>query len=399
MSKHLEKLLSSKRVLFLQGPMGNFFNQVATWLEVKNIETYKVNLNGGDWFFSDKNIYTACIDYTGDLDGFSAWLVDILSQYDIEAVVCFGDCRKYHQIARLISDKLKLDFFVFEEGYIRPNFITFERCGVNAYSTFSCDFNRQDHADIDAVEADIQEVQNKYYKMVLSAIIYYSLIILFFFKYRNYHHHRGMSPWSELFAWLCSGVRRLRNAIFEPRKIENIIAKHRHQYFVFPLQVHNDSQIKIHSQLKDMQKYIDLVIKDFSENSLPQHHLILKHHPMDRGYRHYGQLIQLLAAQYHSSGRVHYVCDVHLPTLLKNSLGVVTVNSTTGLQALYHDIPVKVLGSAIYDMDGLTDQKQLAEFWINPTAVNLHNYDIFRKNLIINSQLNGAFYGKGFWMD
>lgn len=399
MSKHLEKLLSAKRVLFLQGPMGNFFNQVATWLEAKNIETYKVNLNGGDWFFSDKNIYTTCIDYTGDVDGFSAWLVDILSQYNIEAVVCFGDCRKYHQIARLISDKLKLDFFVFEEGYIRPNFITFERCGVNAYSTFSCDFNRQDHADMDVIEADIQEVQNKYYKMVLSAIMYYSLIILFFFKYRNYHHHRGMSPWSELFAWLCSGVRRLKNVIFEPSQIKNIIAKHRQQYFVFPLQVHNDSQIKTHSQLKDMQKYIDLVIKDFSKNSLPQHHLILKHHPMDRGYRHYGRLIQQLAAQYHSSERVHYVCDVHLPTLLKNSLGVVTVNSTTGLQALYHDIPVKVLGSAIYDMDGLTDQKDLAEFWVNPTAVNLYNYDIFRKNLIINSQLNGAFYGKSFWMN
>lgn len=398
MSKHLEKLLSAKRVLFLQGPMGNFFNQVAAWLGLKNIETYKVNLNGGDWFFSDKNIYTVCFDYTGDLDGFSAWLVDILSQYDIDAVVCFGDCRKYHQIARLISDKLKLDFFVFEEGYIRPNFITFERCGVNAYSTFSCDFKWKVHADIEGIEADTQEVQNKYYKMVLSAIIYYSLIILFFFKYRNYHHHRGMSPWSELFAWLCSGVRRLRNAIFEPRQIENIIAKHRHQYFVFPLQVHNDSQIKMHSQLKDMQKYIDLVIEDFSKNSLPQHHLILKHHPMDRGYRHYGQLIQQLAAQYHSSERVHYVCDVHLPTLLKNSLGVVTVNSTTGLQALYHDIPVKVLGSAIYDMAGLTEQKDLAEFWINPTAVNLYNYDIFRKNLIINSQLNGAFYGKSYWM-
>lgn len=398
MSKHLEELLSKKRVLFLQGPMGNFFNQVAVWLESKNIETYKVNLNGGDWFFSDKTIYTACFDYTGEFAGFSTWLLDILSRCDIDALVCFGDCRKYHQMARLVSEQLNLDFFVFEEGYIRPNFITFERYGVNAYSKFSCNLRQQSNTIIDDIEHDVQDVKNQYYKMVLSAIIYYSLIIIFYFKYKNYHHHRGMSPGSELFAWLLSGLRRVNNALFEPRKIAKLIQQHQQQYFVFPLQVHNDSQIKIHSHLKDMEKYIDLVIADFSRNASPQHHLILKHHPMDRGYRNYQQLIKRLSIEYGCQQRIHYFCDVHLPTLLKNSLGVVTVNSTTGLQALYHDIPVKVLGSAIYDIAGLTDQKQLAKFWINPTAVDPKNYQLFRRNLIINSQLNGAFYGKTFWM-
>jgi hypothetical protein len=48
--------------------------------------------------------------------------------------------------------------------------------------------------------------------------------------------------------------------------------------------------------------------------------------------------------------RVRYVCDVHLPSLLKKSLGLITINSTTGLQALFHAKPVKVMGSAIYDI-------------------------------------------------
>lgn len=397
MSIHLEALTASKKVLFLQGPMGGFFNQVAKWLSQKNIDTYKINLNGGDWFFTQNQYYKVVLNYSGSLGEFDKWLHFQIKDMEIDAIVCFGDCRKYHLIAKHISEKLQVNFFVFEEGYIRPNFITFEQDGVNSFSKFKCDFSKDIQQDQDELMDGIQSVENKYYKMVQCAIVYYSFTLLLRLVYRNYQHHRGISARNELFAWLVSGCRRIKNALTEPALFTDFQNKYIQQYFVFPLQVHNDSQILVHSELKSMDKYIDYVLRSFSENAVSSHHLVVKHHPMDRGYRHYAALIKQLSAEYGITGRVHYFCDIHLPTLLKNSLGLVTVNSTTGLQALYHEVPVKVLGRALYNVSELTFQNHLDLFWTQYESINEQNYNIFRHELIGFSQLNGAYYGKIFW--
>jgi len=63
------------------------------------------------------------------------------------------------------------------------------------------------------------------------------------------------------------------------------------------------------------------------------------------------------------------------------------------LQALYHKSPVKVLGRAIYDIENLTYQKSLEQFWKNPTKPDKNLYIKFRNYLIKNTQINGNFYG------
>jgi len=73
---------------------------------------------------------------------------------------------------------------------------------------------------------------------------------------------------------------------------------------------------------------------------------------------------------------------------------VVVVNSTTGLQALEHHVPVKTLGEAIYDLPGLCHQGPLDAFWHEaphsaPDRVLLRRFVSF---LIARSQLNGSFY-------
>ena len=52
-SLHIHQLMKSQRILLLQGPMGNYFTQLARWLEFHNKQYYKVNFNGGDWFFHE----------------------------------------------------------------------------------------------------------------------------------------------------------------------------------------------------------------------------------------------------------------------------------------------------------------------------------------------------------
>ncbi|MFC6052332.1 hypothetical protein A6M14_08295 [Acinetobacter sp. Ac_877] len=398
MSKHVDKLLLSHKVLLLQGPMGDFFYRLSKWLNSKNIECYKINFNGGDRFFykSDKNVF----DYKGRLDDYSVWIETFLIEHDIDSIVCFGDCRKYHNFSKIIAKKNNINFFVFEEGYIRPNYITFEQDGVNFFSNFLNYYNNTDISEKgNDLVADINDVKNSYSKMVISAIIYYIFGVLFSFQYSGYQHHRNIRPIKELGCWILSGFRSIQNKLFEKNKFNRFLQQYSKKYFIFALQVHNDSQIMIHSDLKSVEKYIVLVLESFSRHSDPSKHLVLKHHPMDRGYRNYSKLINKYAKQFKIEGRVHYFCDVHFPTLLKHSLGLVTVNSTTGIQALYHNVPVKVLGHALYNLPKLTNQYALSEFWKNPDEVDTNYFSYFRKELISYSQLNGSFYGISPWQE
>lgn len=397
MSVHLQELIQSKRVLLLQGPMGDYFKTVSCWLKKNNIESYKLVLNGGDWFFS-KNLNN--LHYRGRLSLFDQWLTDQVKAHGFDAMICFGDCRFYHRIAKQVATELGVKFFVFEEGYVRPNYITFEEEGVNDFSSFKRYYQNADHTipDLPLPDRPLQ-VDSSFKKLIKTAISYYLLWVLCSFLYPYYKHHRLISPFKEVLYWLKSGFQRVINARREPYQFLDLIQHHSDRYFIVALQVHNDSQVRVHSDYADVKDFIEEVMLSFSEHTDKQKHLVLKHHPMDRGYRNYSRFIKSLSLRLGIQDRVHYVCDVHLPTLMKHSLGIVTINSTTGIQALHHGKPVIALGRAIYNLPKLTYQGTLDKFWHNPGRVNRLHYRRFRYALVYYSQLNGSYYGESPWMD
>lgn len=395
-SVHVDALLSSKKVLLLQGPMGDFFSQLADWLVSNRIEIYKVNFNGGDWLYYHSRPHT--YHYRGRMIDFAQWLREFVQNNQIDSMVCFGDCRKYHRIANQIARELSIQFFAFEEGYIRPNYVTFEQDGVNFFSNFVRHLEEQPQPSHVLPLDKFIEVHNNYAKLVRTALFYYLTWSMCILCYPHYKHHRGMTPLFELYCWMISGLRRIRNYYLEDYQFKAFLKQHKKHYFVFALQVHNDFQIRVHSDLKKVEAYIEKVIESFSQHAQTDHHLVLKHHPMDRGYREYTKLIRTCAKRCGVEDRVHYFCDIHLPTLLKQSLGMVTINSTTGIQALFHHTPVKVLGRALYDLPRLTYQDPLSKFWQNPGEVDQVYFSHFRHQLIEYSQLNGAYYGLSPWM-
>lgn len=88
------------------------------------------------------------------------------------------------------------------------------------------------------------------------------------------------------------------------------------------LQVYNDSQIIHHSPYKDVRDYIETVIRSFARHAPKEHHLVFKHHPMDRGHRYYGVLINTLCEKYGiTTDRVIYIHDLSLPALLTHTRG------------------------------------------------------------------------------
>ena len=73
------------------------------------------------------------------------------------------------------------------------------------------------------------------------------------------------------------------------------------------------------------------------------------------------------------------------------------INSTVGLSALHHGTPVVAKGEALYDIEGLTAQCALDDFWKAPErwVPDRQLYQAFLAHLIHRTQLNGNFYRHG----
>ncbi len=375
-------------VLLLQGPVGPFFKWFAQDLESNGFNVFKINFNGGDRFHYPLN---QAYDFTGYFSDWESYLVDFLANHNIGRIYLFGDCRSYHKVAKKIAKEKNVRLFVFEEGYIRPNFITLEEAGVNGHSSLI-------DKDIDYRNSSSRPSSNPQFpkqvfrNMVVQAVTYYLASTLSAIRFPNYVHHRPLNPLREGGKWLLSVLRKVKYTITE-RKMGYFLARSlRDKYFLCPLQVHCDMQISAHSGFTSVEHFIGTVVESFARRSDDQLQLVFKHHPMDRGYTDYTTLIKKLAHEYGLENRLHYVHDLDLPSLLKGARGTVLINSTVGMSSLHHDTPVKTLGSAIYNRPELTSQSSLDDFWQNCGEVNRAAYSAFRNYLISRNQINGSFY-------
>lgn len=381
-----ERLVGCQNILLLQGPVGPFFDHLARFLRDTGRRVTKVNFNGGDdWFYRQPG----ALAFTEPADQWPAFLDSIFAQRRIDAVVLFGDCRGYHRVAVARARDRGIPVFAFEEGYIRPSFVTFEPEGVNGHSTFP-------RAPEALTEVEIPELGRKpkgsFRRMARYALTYYLAGRIWRSRYPNYRHHKPFNVYPEAWYWIRAGYRKVLYRFTERPYAKRLQGELRGRFFLVPLQVFNDSQIKAHSDFQSVRAVIAAILDSFAREAPPDAHLVFKHHPLDRGHRHYGKQIQESATESGIEDRVHYVHDLHLPTLLQCARGVVLVNSTTGISAMYHGAPIKVLGRCIYDLPGLTHQGDLASFWHQPTAPDSELYARFRSYLIATTQVQGSFY-------
>jgi len=375
-------------VLLLQGPIGPFFNRFASELEERNFVVHKVNLNGGDRFFYRK---PGAVDYNGELEHWGAFLERFITNNKIGRIYLFGDCRAYHRIAKKVAKDNNVRVFVFEEGYIRPNFITLEENGVNGHSSL---LNKGLVIPKNLSE-EYEESDSPKHVFVLTAIysmIYYWASAFSRKRFPHYQHHRAFSWLPEGWRWVISGMRKLRFERREKEVLNKLLPEFANNYFICPLQVHCDMQVTEHSDYNSIEHFIGEVLTSFSNFAPKNKALVFKHHPLDRGYTDYTNLLENMISEHGLHGRVYYVHDVCLPTLLKNAQGTVLINSTVGMSSLFHGTPVKTLGKAIYDLPGLTSDASLKRFWKNRETVDTKAFINFRHFLIGRNQINGNLY-------
>lgn len=376
-----------KSALLLQGPAGPFMRRFGEELRAAGIRTTKINFHAGDVLFYPR---PDAIAFRGRPDEWPAFVRGIMTERQIDAIFLFGDCRAHHRTAIEIAREMNIAVWVFEEGYLRPDWITLELDGVNGHSNMprDPDFYRSTRLPN---PPPARATGNSFGVMSL-----YSTLNALAFTHLNhgfphYRHHRNLNAWFHTFSWVRGAVRKqlfLQREAPILKRLEGALAN---RYFIVALQVHCDFQLT-HSKYSDVTEFIHEVVSSFAANGLPDDVLVIKHHPMDRPFREYGPLIRQLADEHGLGDRLIYVHDLHLPTLLKHAKGTLTINSTTALQSMHHGTPVKAMGTAIYDMPGLTFQGDLASFFRDPGTVEETLYENFRRWLLWQNQRNGNFY-------
>ena len=104
------------------------------------------------------------------------------------------------------------------------------------------------------------------------------------------------------------------------------------------------------------------------------------------------RITRWLAMERGVADRVDFIDGGHLNELCRASRGMVVNNSSAALSALGFHTPVKVLGDAFFDFEGLTDQKPLDRFWSEPTPPDEALFHRFRAHVIAASQINGNYH-------
>jgi capsular polysaccharide export protein len=382
------KSYAGKHVLLLQGPLGPFFRRVARDLEENGARVSKINFHGGDCLFYPR----PSVSFRGRMEDWPNYLAQFLTEQKIDVVFMYGDCRPVHQCVREQAERLGVEIGVFEAGYVRPNYITLERSGINDNSSVprSADF----YESVSAIKpAKPLPVGNVFWHAALWAILYYIASSFLRPLFPHYQHHRRLAI-REAFPWVRGLWRKYYYHVKERAVRRGLEKEYSGRFFLVPLQIHNDSQMHQHSNFASIDDFIRYVVSDFAKNAPPETYLVIKHHPMDRAYRDYTSLSEQLEKCYGLKGRLFYVHDLLLPTVLDHAAGVVVVNSTVGLSALLHGAPVKVCGRAIYDLPGLSFSGLLSEFWTKAQNRKPNRRVIygFHSYLIAHTQLNGSVY-------
>jgi capsular polysaccharide export protein len=149
--------------------------------------------------------------------------------------------------------------------------------------------------------------------------------------------------------------------------IEKLLEHHHARYFVVPLQVPSDTQLLAPARGWNNPKLIMAVLHSFARSAPKEHRLVFKIHPMERGHsndhRHIYESAKLLEIEH----RVDVLDTGSLGLLTRHSAGMITINSTSGLSAIAHGVPLLVLGEALYSNDELAvcagPTPNFDEFW------------------------------------
>lgn len=383
-----------RRFLFLQGPHGPFFARLAKALSKTGAQAIRVGFNAGDrMFWHDRASY---LPFTGSAQDWPQTLRDLIRREKITDIVLYGDTRPRHARAIDIARQLGLAVHVFEEGYLRPYWVTYERGGSNGHS-------RLMQLDMDQIRGALESSGTQlavppdhwgeiYPHMVYGALYHWGVLFLNR-RYRGFRRHRPQPLGEEALQYTRRLILRPWVAV-QSSLTQRRIRRGGYPYHLALLQLDHDANFRKHSPFHSTPEFLARVIEGFANGAPAHHHLVIKAHPLETGRRPLHRIIRDLTVEHGLTGRVHYVRAGKLGALMDPARSVVTVNSTAGQQALWRSIPLRIFGEAVYGKPDFVSTQTIEAFFAHPHPPDHDAYRLFRRFLLETSQIPGGFYSR-----
>ena len=369
-----------RKFLFLQGPHGPWFHRLGQMLRAAGAECWRIGFNLGDRVFWPGPGYIA---FTGHLDGLG-----------ITDLVLYGDTRPIHAEAVRIARARGLTVHVFEEGYLRPYWVTYERGGANGHSALMQLSLADMESALSQIDIELPDAPATWGDMrqhMFWGALYHGCVALGFRAYQAFQPHRDLTVGQEFLLYLKAFL------LMPLHRLQRRIATWRIRFGGFPyhlaiLQLEHDASFRDHSPFASMAEFLGVVMAGFAGGAPKHHHLVFKAHPLEDGRAPLGADIARLARDHDLAGRVHFVRGGKLAQLLAHARTAVTVNSTAGQQALWRGIPLRTFGTAVYAKPEFVSSQPLDRFFSNPDRPDTRAYRTFRHFLLETSQVPGGFY-------
>ncbi len=386
------KVQAIRTFLFLQGPHGPFFARLARRLSGLGHRSVRVGFNAGDGLFrAGFDSYTR---YSGDAAGWKGWLEARLEAGGITDIVLYGTQRPVHAEALEAARARGLRTHVFEEGYLRPWWVTYERGGTNAASRLM-GLDVRDMAAALGQRGEPPAVAPARWgdtrQHVFWGAVYHAAVLAGSVLRKPYPTHREPGIPAEL----AISLRYLALTPFTAltrRRATAALKNAGAPYHLVLLQLAHDATYRAASPYPSTEAFLEDVIVAFRRGAPGHHHLVFKTHPLEDGRQPLARTIRRLAGREGVGGRVHFVPGARLAPLLDTARSAVTVNSTAAHQALWRGLPVKVLGVAPHAKPEFTSGQPLAAFFADPDPPDRDAYLVFRRYLLATCQLPGGFY-------
>ncbi len=353
---------------------------------------HRIGFNAGDELsWKHRAQYTPFLD---DKSNWAEFYTAFLDSHPVTDIVLYGDTRDIHQVARDIAKERGISIHCFEEGYLRPYWVTYERGGVNGNSRLMRMTIPEMRALLAGKEGDVPEAPAQWgalWHHIFNGALYHFRVLFLNWKYKEYRPHRTITVWKELRLYL----RRLvlfplqaRERRRETRKLDESGAR----YHLVLLQLAHDASFRDHSDFNHISEFIDVCVKGFARGAPKHHRLVFKTHPLEDGREPLDKLIAAAAKTYGIEDRVQMIRGGKLGEMLDKASTAVTVNSTAGQQVLWRGMPLKAFGRSVYSQPEFVSYQPVDEFFANPRKPDREAYMLYRQFLLETSQFPGGFY-------
>ena len=382
---------NKRQILFLQGPLSPLFRLTGANLKRLGLSVHRMNFCAGDWLHWHGE---GCTSYKGSPGDWPDYIDRFLAEREVTDLVVHGDQRLYHRIAIEKAHQRGVYVAVTELGALRPGWMTLERDGLSTLSRFPDDPGAIREIAERVGPVDMAPMYPSSFWLQTAPDVVYNLTNVFLKPlYPRYQRHTIYPPVEEYLR----GAKRLigqarRDA--QAREVMNTVKAMNETYFVLPIQLEGDFQLRRHSPFKSFAEVLERVFSSLASAAPVGTRLVLKSHPLDVGFENWAGVAQSLAGRYGLSRRIHYLDGGGLVEPFENAAGVVTLNSTAGLEALQAGLPVKTLVPAHFDIAGLTDQGSLDDFWSSPAKPDQALLDAYIRALAGTTQVRGSIHNR-----